>query len=584
MGNMLIKINDQANTNNNDEIFYDTKLPNIIVKEILQYLINFAGDRNINLFLQKYTIICKEWNQKIIPSLKIEHNILVDTKDKSYGLDLLNRYQVEYNLVAFVTSKNLISNITANLDKITKLSISLMDHGIIEATVELLPSLKQLLLECNLTNANVKVGELVQLPLQKWFETKDLYIQIDMRLVDNFALNASDFMRVYPWSKNGLFSSGSLLLLNSSLIGDISHPICNIQSLELTEVKIDIKSFSVLFSNSPHFTTIQLCGIRNVNNNNDGEFQDCLVNTIMDLNLPNLEYLEIVDHEYPIQFKTLVKLYKDTKVKNLTTNYPSFIKSKSDNLSQEISNPHIEIFHFTSFYYGKSKKKMNFLKNWKSKSSLKHIVIDSKLLDSTDSKDYTLDTFTNLTKISYYSHNFNLLNSIVQLNLSKLQFIDIYNQNTTPSISTLIQPLQLNHTITSVSLTHSDFTFCQNLLSMNHTTIEHIHIVYLSLQIEDAPQTLIQAIKNNNVIRTLTIKYFNRVSQKYHYLESYIEIFNDGHQLENLYLPISHTNKQIDFKLFEKVINQNPQIQFLKVFGGAKVENILSKYFVKYRE
>ncbi|KYQ88852.1 hypothetical protein DLAC_10655 [Tieghemostelium lacteum] len=547
-------------------------LPNIITKKILNYLVNFNRWDGIDSFLQKFTLICKEWN-KIIASLEIYNNLYFDYEYLDV-LNLLNRYNIKCSLLTH-SDPTLIGDkekyVSIRVTKETYVS----DGNKLNEFVKEFVNLKDLYMYCKFLSTTPPIPDessyLMSIDFESWYKNRNISISVTFDIRSgSLTIPTNEFVHLNKyWSKlNIIHGTFSIDMVSNTL----SQPT-PLRALVLTNVEISLKSMIFLLQNSPQLAIIKF---QNINAKSNDSFHNDILNYLVDTDLPSLVSLSIKSWQREVDFQNMVNFYNRTKIRILNIQFKSFFLK--DGLNQnigeyEISNPHIQSNYFEAIIVTSKGKNQpfNFLSIWKDKSNLKVITVDNIYGKVDDIK-----SFTNLSKLTYSSDYHDFLEEILGLSLPKFRNLNIENTHYPNLTLNLIEPIHNNKILTTLNVMDISQNDLEKLLAFSKSLVE-ISVNTVHLNSDSSITLLIQHIKDNRILQKLFIKHSYPISIDN--ILHYVDIYRNGHQITHLTLPESPSHCSLEE--LENMITKNPNIFYLGT-ENKQIQKLLKKYFIQW--
>ncbi|KYR02099.1 hypothetical protein DLAC_00899 [Tieghemostelium lacteum] len=587
MGNLCTSTKDkELFTSTKDEELvesqsYGTQLPNIIVKQILEYIVNNNRLEGINSFLNKFTKICKKWNEKIIPKLVILNLFAYDYQRKSNQLLLLNKYNLKYQMDVNI---NPVDKKVYQKDKITSLTL-LNSTGELNANkiAHKFPNIHTITVLCQYLLGEYYNSNFLKLDIETWHTVRKLVIRFELSIkkLSKVHLEEKEFLQIYNYCSELQVRKGTLMV--KDLLPPEKYQPSLLKKLSMVRLSVEPTTLVLLLKNSPHLTHLVLYFVNGVNK--EPNFQETVLNTITTLDLLNLQSISIVHLVQSVQFQTLMNLYKKTKASEVDLRFMSLIINENDDMSFEINNKNIKKLTMNSYLMGLDGKPRNLLKdNWGDKSNITSLTIINQwpLLENMPFEQVSL--FRKVLESVYAELYSEYLDYILQLNHSSLQTITINNFEKPRFLLPKIDYIIHHRYLTRMEIFKIDFNYIQKLLSIDHPTLDSLIVTYLIISDIECKQ-LILDIKNNKSLRKLMIQLLNDGyvdMRSYDQFVAYAEIYENGHQLTHLWLPITYTVKSIEPN-FESILKKNPQIINLRI-DERNHQTLLNKYLIQYFE
>ncbi|KYR02094.1 hypothetical protein DLAC_00894 [Tieghemostelium lacteum] len=538
MGNSQTKNKNIKSNDLETRYISNVQIPNVVIQNILNYLLNYSYIIHqlnaLKHFLSKYTLINKEWNEKIIPKLTIERPLYHHTINST---NLFEKVNYSLGFLMYSSYDKLLRD--DHRYKVTKLTT--LFHDQVSTIVQHLPMVKQVKLEFTLPyHINLYIG----MDLESW---KQRNILVDIFILNSVTLDIKDFSQLYRYCRN-IYIADAVVKVNGFNLDYENLPISTIRCLNLASIAMSTEIVKILLKKSPHLVRIKLQNIRDESENSDG-ILDEIINFILGMDYSNLELLKIVNKRQTIQYKTLVNLYNRIKVTDFQVGFSKVLEHGQMELdfTGNVYIQSLQIFYTPTV------------------ASLKALFNGCK----------------NVSSFYYYGSDMKVFSQILQMNLPSLTsvYVDVDLET---SISEIIDSLRNNRYIITFSIGSISLQDLEKLIT-NNLTLLHLNIYNLGCD-PTQYQELIVMIKNNKTLQRLIIKAFSSHDKEYNQVSFILDIYKTVHQIYYLHLPFSTV--KVDKKtinLYKQMLQRNPHILYLTA-DATELQQLSTQYFVRYIE
>ncbi|KYQ94079.1 hypothetical protein DLAC_04357 [Tieghemostelium lacteum] len=569
-----------------------TKLPNIIVKVILEYLLNRIIEFDYLVdFIHRFTLISKKWNEEIIRKLKV-YNRLTSTQDGDYEIigkwcQLAKRYHIDYevalelcnNRIDYEILRDRVVTIQNAVESFTKVEYNYYKY------------LKEITFKIRLTEHEFPQST-------EYSDTIDYNLElINISQQDTISSNILEI----------LFNQKSfkrVQLYKMKIEGMNYHSELSLQRLILIEISVDENALCSILSRSPNLEKISLCMV-DICNGEFGSILKCIADVSTQFKKLNLLFIN--EYKAAVAFKTIVDLLNRIQCKSVLIDFKYIV---CEEIESVIENTYIEIFRFKNWeVLLKDAAKLdlltiNMLFKWKDKSHLEDVYIEAgdslMVLES-------MNEMVNLKKLEiYYWGSYNSLSSNCnQLtnyllptklpNLTNLKLeLDKFGFTFIPDI------LKVHPKVTSLGVGRSGVSTKELVILLDSkqfptlTDLSIDRVFKLNDIFEDMEayneNAMLPIFQNNSTLRMLRIidceinvknppSFIMSVLQVNRIYSSFIVYFQPLVQYLNFY---------IDYNLFEQTLSNNTVIKKLLLpstasrYGHVKYSQELINLFNKY--
>ncbi|KYQ89739.1 hypothetical protein DLAC_09707 [Tieghemostelium lacteum] len=482
-----------------------------------------GGPVPLSKFLQKFTLISKQWNISIIGKLHNSHVIRInDNSNNDYCL-LLKKLS---SLYGFNIAIKYICNKPSSeeQDPLVSLFCDNIQHYMINTqtkiqSIQRFKNLKMLTLITSIKEPNFFVNI-------DWEWCHQRSIELEITLLNTISKESveqilNNFKMVTLI--HGQFDFQDLKLLPPQQL--------MIQKIELKSLTTTIQVLAELFSKLPRLEilTLSYMGF------NGGDKVDGIFTKILS-DLPQLNELTIFDNQ-KIQLKSIKDLVMNTRVKILKLALIFLKTSETQELEFQWSNTHLEQVEMEDCRIGRKNCLFN---HWKLTPNIRCIKLYDALSDDYDySTMLCRDSLINLKKLDvnmteYKKSTLQFLNSIIRMNLENLDEIsfDFLDEGVNPRVyiyQDIKESFNLNTHIRKLELPDINFTDLNEFLESNHCSIRHLRIEYLEIEKELLP-SFWKSIQNNKTLNSIKILNFYPLIRQFDRIEGYLDIMKD---LEN---------------------------------------------------
>ncbi|KYR02095.1 hypothetical protein DLAC_00895 [Tieghemostelium lacteum] len=553
-------------------------LPHHIIKCILEYILNQCSIvEYVVVFMKKYTLISREWNVKIIPKVQLYNDlhILSNLNRPELALyrifveALLKLYQISnrFHWYNFGLITREYKEIQFLQDRFRVVSQS-KAYPITSGSHELKSKYKNL----ELLNLELQVRETGNQKYGKEF--KQYFNNLICTVSDQSAKSVTCNLKIKATKDDIVQLSTEELetIFNSSCLKSISldeiklnipvkYDIENFQpnrlvTINLWSVSMDKWVFEMILHCSQHYLKRLELNYIQISDTNTSltDIVSQLTTSSLSMNLQNL----IIRSTFSISFSSYIEFLNQVKSKEVLLQ-AKFTSELATVPEFSINNSNIECFSFCNdfVYCNKVPIRVSLFDSWKSKSSLKSVLID-RIQVQTSCAD-----LVNLTSVRYSTNN---LEQLLNFNLPKLTDLHrssymLSNEDTNSIVNSKY--------LQKITLTHLDFAEYLKLVTVDHPSLVSMTLEYVNSH--NGPMDLpimIDSIKKNRNLTYLDIK-VPQISSftGYDKYKAFVEILSVNHNLQSLYLPNrvqAHYPHHIP--QFQQLLSINKTIQNVGLF------------------
>ncbi|KYQ94076.1 hypothetical protein DLAC_04354 [Tieghemostelium lacteum] len=540
-------------------------LPNIIIKVILEYLLNRVVEFDYLIdFIHRYTLISKKWNEEIIGKLKVNNSLT--TTSCNYELinkwnRLADRYKVDYEVQLEVYKKTIENSEIRDRVVSIRNSIGLFtkdDYNYYK----------------NIRDISLKI----KISIHEFEHDLPLLIDYSKRVNHELTL-FSDFS--YPklsekvsetFFNQSIFKS---LSLSYFTISEMNHhnELSLLQQLNLFSVVVSVDSLSSILSRSPNLFKLVLNEIDIA----DGDYNIVLkLISNVSLKYQKLNHLLIHSNKYTVSYSSFVDLINTIKCQNV--DFRIVIESPEQN-QLVIDNTSIEKFRII---LEQNYSKIDIFSIWKDKSNLRDIYLSTGVSIEDMNKLISLDTL--------HFHDDKMVSQVKIASLRELK-------TKTCPIHTIKIILQNNIGITKLDVfIMSAKKLAKILDSKSFPTLTSLVIKYVHPAERDINvDALLSLFQNNRNLQYISIQNCKSISLK-NPQEFVMSILQVNSILISFIVHFNFTTNEdkiednIDFNLLDTIFSNNRTIQKLllpstisndvNIIYSQKLINIFNKHSV----
>ncbi|KYR02631.1 GINS complex subunit 2 [Tieghemostelium lacteum] len=534
------------------------KLPHVIIQHVLEFIFNNDDIRFILSCISKFKLICKEWNEFVIPKIKLK-DIEVKNENMLKLLKLVDKTIKNYNIVSWFINKDRYSLEMSQkvISVFSKLDFTHLDHftNLQHVDCEIQGNLKM-----NLKDFNENRCKRPQIQFQMSFfgnDENDIeYLYKSILQINHVIISFS----VFPdedcvWYRDPRCSS-SLSVLDiyevtfhlKSLLDLYDHCKGSLKKLRFENIHILNGNFSKL-----------LCGLVE----RKGELLQIFKLAGFSIPLKSLQ-------DFMCNFKaTCIQIDCEILDFNQTCGCHSLT----------ISNPYIKKLKFEmengcKFFGFQCKLDLQ------NCGDIQKLCINQNLCVDITSK------FRNLEKVQYFIKStqmdqYEMLNELINLNLEKLYILEISDDNysVTSTLDKIHQALQNNCFLQSIAVGYETADTLQKFIEMNHKSIQKLQVTTVPLPKNEniVAKQLGDAFAINSTITHFTIKSYKGYGSSY---PLYTTILSYNQTLIVISLPIFHAIYS-DFEKLENIICKHPTIAAVSMYSKRTLK-MLNKHLIKH--
>ncbi|KYQ89616.1 hypothetical protein DLAC_09579 [Tieghemostelium lacteum] len=576
-----------------------------VIKKILDYILNISTEiDHLLIFLRKYSLICKEWNLKIIPKLAMCNEM--STKDRN--VDLLDKFIHISDRYDFINYSWGIKAYTKSLDRseqykladhVTTISVNKLEHL---STIDQYTKLERIRIEkLKAAKGQLKSrDQLVNKKVQYIFESYgEFNFYSDVKLDDCGETNyvSMDMMDILfnnrGWHFTDVCLEYFIIFSNTkplpSIIED-SQPN-QLKKLVLYSILIEQPLLFSILENLPLVETLSLTAVRFPNSN--PKYYDNVLEKVQSVSLPNLRKFSITT-EIVVTFSTFISFLNKIKAPKVLYNLEK-IESESDEQLQNaiIDNPHIKNFNFFNMqglFTHKPKEDFNLYSIWKSKESLEKIRIFSCMnFNNTGKELVNLHTvgIMDPNRVLQYNTMENI-KDIVQMKLPKLRSILLLSMDTSILDPKIFMGVEF---LDRLDLPTIKFKTLCDILELK-SLVSKINVRYIrALEFDNIAQQLSDSLSKNKLLTEL---FFYSINVAYDKYQLYIDILKKCN-LKKISLPNYKKASPVTtshLKQFREVLSQiDPDLLPYSIDISSpspdenhkELGNLLSKYAIVFR-
>ncbi|KYQ94078.1 hypothetical protein DLAC_04356 [Tieghemostelium lacteum] len=552
-----------------------TILPNIIIKDILEYILNRIDDFEYLIdFIHRYTLISKKWNEEIIGKLKV-NNRLTTTINSNYEIiknwvRLADRYKITfelklknnglfdlYKLIGVIGDK--VVTFTNLNDKLTK-----SDYNYYK-------NLKEVGFWIDRFDSGILLSEFCD----------NIKYKLELSYQKNYQEIPENITEIV-FNQN-LFTR--LKISRSVTITELGYhnQLTQLRHFNLEYIKISKNAFSSILSRSPNLEKLSIDRIILL----DCTF-DIILQCIADISIKFQNLSIVLDKNISISVNSVLDLLNRVQCKHVDITFFNIkYSTKEEITSAVIDNTSIEKFRFTSFdarsYTNNKTMVFDLFSIWKDKSNLKDIAIGFE--------DYITE-MVNLEKleIRYIQGNRDELEKYINpTKLPKLKELKILVCN----FPTIDQILKINPNITKMKLYELEINeFVSILDSQQFPTLSDLFIEIVRQRKKKCEENVIlSAFQNNTTLRWLKIRNYDiTMENPQSFLMSIVQVNRSYISLIVHFGPNeNYSEDKIDYNLLDEILSNNTTIKKLflpstitirKVLYNQKLIHIFNKYSV----
>ncbi|KYR00910.1 hypothetical protein DLAC_02975 [Tieghemostelium lacteum] len=536
-----------------------TILPNLIIKDILEYLLNRIEDdfEYLISFILRYTLISKKWNEEIFRMLKV-NNILTTGKfyyiRNGYEMELRINYEMinkwfqladRYNIAFELDSKVLLDKkkLRGELrDKVVTLTN--FTDKFTKSDFNYYKTLKKVVFQSYKLDSKNLLSEFCDnIKYKLYLSCQSGYQEIPENITE-IVFNQNLFTRL---------KIGSLAI--SAL--EYHNQLTQLRHFELYSIKISKNALYSILSRSPNLQKLTINGIT---------LLDCTLDTIVKLiaDISKFQKLSIVSND-TISLKSVLDLFNRVQCKHVEIRFHNIrYETKEEITSAVIDNTSIEKFRFIPFDVrshtnNDEKMELDYLSIWKDKSHLKEVEIFRE--------DRCISEMANLEKldIKFYqgTKSKELEKYIIPTKLPKLEELKILGFE----FSTINQILKTNPNITKMTILALEINELVSILdSQQFPTLSDLFIemVWMGKNICEE-NVVLSAFQNNTTIRYLKIREYEiEMKKPQSFLMSIIQVNRSYISLIVCFgLNDNFSEDQIDYNLLDEILSNNTTIKKL---------------------
>ncbi|KYR00909.1 hypothetical protein DLAC_02974 [Tieghemostelium lacteum] len=537
-----------------------TILPNIIIKDILEYLLNRIEDDFEYLigFIHRYTLISKKWNEEIIRKLKVNNSLTTckfEFINNSYQTAIISNYEMinkwfqladRYNIAFELNSKLL-------LDK-NKLGGEIRDKVVTftdftdkftKSDFNYYKTLKKVVFHIYKFDSENLLSEFCDNIKYKLFLFCQCGYQEIPENITEIVFNQNLFTRL----KIGVYVTITQL--------GYYNQLTQLRHFELDSIKISKNALYSILSRSPNLQKLSINGII---------LLDCTLDTIVKwiADISKFQKLSIVSND-TISLKSVLDLFNRVQCKHVEIRFHNIkYETKEEITSAVINNTSIEKFQFItldvrSHTNSDETMKLDYLSIWKDKSHLKEVEIFRE--------DRCITEMANLEKldIKFYqgTKSKELEKYIIPTKLPKLEELKILGFE----FSTINQILKTNPNITKMTLLALEINELVSILdSQQFPTLSDLFIEMVCKGKKKCEENVVlSAFQNNTTLRWLKIREYEiEIKKPQSFLMSIIQVNRSYISLIIFFGPKkNYYEDQIDYNLLDEILSNNTTIKKL---------------------
>ncbi|KYQ89560.1 hypothetical protein DLAC_11777 [Tieghemostelium lacteum] len=541
------------------------KLPLIIIKEILDYLLSFCKNTiRLWYFIKKFTLISKEWNRSVLPKLNVRYSFYIDSESKishkvikqahKFGI----KFNGEYSISKNTSASNLVSK--ENIRTLEVTNVTDISEFTNINTLRFFIPLKEF-------------GMVKQFPISQTVKYSLCLPYMKHVITDN-----STYETLFSQS---IFYSINIKVIELNLNHNgfsLNNGNQNLKSLNLIGAYLDFKSLEQILEKCENLEYIKL-SIPNWTTQMNSEMLDKLA--LLPLKLDLLE----INQNQSVYLKSYLNLLSKTKSRIVNIKFINYYCQSKEEMFQKVNSPSTKIMHFHNGEYITNnngieyKEKLsnvinyNFthLENFYIYGSYYKSVFPIEEYDFSNLISVSICGFDSFEPLPTQSQAF--IQGLVSLNLVKMRTL-VLNLNLSPKFqlteySIIENALKNNNNLTS--LTVSNMFFSQ-ITTFNHPTITKLNVGVIHC-LDSQIKNIVSSISKNKNLLKLKIMYFPIQDKSYNFFDAYFEILTTNKTLISLYLPEGG-----------KYDKPKHDLQYENLLSNSKIMNRLTNFYIPNNE
>ncbi|KYQ88370.1 putative cell surface glycoprotein [Tieghemostelium lacteum] len=556
------------------------KIPNTTTINILNNIVNIRHNEKVvylnsieylYAFIRKFTLISKEWNEKVIPKLCPRNPFILDNYNRieKSQLEFLIKSKIQFQVYLNLNIVNELDDLkTLIKDRVSTLHLSTVPNHFV---VTGYPNLKSLLLSISESD---QLEDLDDKNLEKHGIKLDLSLSPSDGLVDSriheyiFNMKALSSFQLYDYHKDFIvlpnapfYKTLKSLSLISVFFDEYNHLEQLFKNLEITE-EIYISSLS--FISYPE--------------NMNEMLLDCLSNIKITPTISNLT----VEGVTATPWSSLIKLFNSlVSLKKFSMSTECFEPDSEELL---ISQQTLDLLSLVTFE--PSTCILPKISSLKCKSlivsdlSNPDMILDD-LFPSPLLSNLMEFKFHNLNQFNSYSHNLSeFFNSLIRFNSENLKSIEV-ELGTNFYGNALVESISKNSNLKWLTIISSDINSLVNLLKSLPLSIEYIKVNVLQVQKFEDFNTIVPHLQCNQSLKVFVIGDIQPsiLTNNISYMPMCIEILSKNNHLSTLILPYStmSTATNSDLESLEHILKSNTNLSHL-YSSDKRVVSLMNKY------